>query len=134
MIRGALARRSSCPSDLPNLARPHAAALPLASCGKTGAAPLSTLFADLGVNPPFGFDVTLKYGNHRLDNPASLSGGGYVSVFNDWSVNLSRPWLGIDLNLSYSGTSLTGSDCSAYSGHNSYCDTTFMLKASRPFF
>ncbi|MFO6372620.1 hypothetical protein ACLBYN_09105, partial [Pseudomonas aeruginosa] len=21
-----------------------------------------------------------------------------------------------------------------YSGHNSYCDTTFMLKASRPFF
>ncbi|HHX6489636.1 TPA: TorF family putative porin [Pseudomonas aeruginosa] len=94
----------------------------------------TTLFADLGVNPPFGFDVTLKYGNHRLDNPASLSGGGYVSVFNDWSVNLSRPWLGIDLNLSYSGTSLTGSDCSAYSGHNSYCDTTFMLKASRPFF
>ncbi|VFT41263.1 putative lipoprotein [Pseudomonas aeruginosa] len=47
-----------------------------------------------------------------------------MSVFNDWSVNLSRPWLGIDLNLSYSGTSLTGSDCSAYSGHNSYCDTT----------
>ncbi len=50
------------------------------------------------------------------------------------SSNCSRPWLGIDLNLSYSGTSLTGSDCSAYSGHNSYCDTTFMLKASRPFF
>ncbi|MGC3655054.1 TorF family putative porin, partial [Pseudomonas aeruginosa] len=77
-------------------------------------------------NPPFGFDVTLKYGNLRLDNPASLSGGGYVSDFNDWSVNLSRPWLGIDLNQSYSGTSLTGSDCSAYSGHNSYCATTFL--------
>ncbi len=75
---------------------------------------------------------------YRNDYQQQWISQGQKGVSGQWLMNyqrfLSRPWLGIDLNLSYSGTSLTGSDCSAYSGHNSYCDTTFMLKASRPFF
>lgn len=94
----------------------------------------TTLFTDLGLQPDVGFDVTFKYSSYNLAAPVDVSNGSSVSSFGDWSVNLSRPWLGIDLNLSYSGSSLTGSDCSAYSGHNNYCDTAFMFKASRPFF
>ncbi|WP_370601083.1 TorF family putative porin [Pseudomonas nitroreducens] len=94
----------------------------------------ATLFTDLGLEPDLGFDVSFKYSTYNLAEPVSLSGGGSVSGFGDWSVNLSRPWLGLDLNFSYSGSSLTGSDCSAYSGHNTYCDTAVMFKASKPLF
>lgn len=94
----------------------------------------ATLFTDLGLAQDTGFDVSFKYSAYSLATPASLDNGGSVSSFGDWSVNLSRPWLGIDLDFSYSGSSLTGSDCSAYSGHNSYCDTTVMIKASKPLF
>lgn len=92
------------------------------------------LFVDFGVNLLFGFDVILKYGNYCLDNLMSFSGGGYVSVFNDWLVNFLWFWLGIDLNLFYSGISLIGSDCSVYLGYNSYCDIIFMLKVLCLFF
>ncbi|QRY82171.1 hypothetical protein JVX91_14080 [Pseudomonas sp. PDNC002] len=94
----------------------------------------ATLFTDLGMQDDLGFDVSFKYSAYTLAAPVSLDGGGNVSGFGDWSVNLSRPWMGIDLNFSYSGSSLTGSDCSAYSGRNAYCDSAFMFKASRPFF
>ncbi|WP_447747441.1 TorF family putative porin [Pseudomonas nicosulfuronedens] len=94
----------------------------------------TTLLTDLGVQSDLGFDVTFKYSTYSLASPVSLNSGGSVNGFGDWSLNFSRPWKGIDLNFSYSGSSLTGSDCSAYSGHNAYCDSAFMLKASRPFF
>lgn len=99
------------------------------SAGRSSA----TLFADLGLTPPLGFDLTLKYASYSLENPVSVT-NGYVSGFNDWSVNLSRPWLGLDLNFSYSGSSLSGTDCTAYSGHNAYCDSAVTFKASRSFF
>ena len=60
----------------------------------------STLFADLGGNVPFGIGVSVKYTTHQLNNGVSIADGGYVAGFNDWSIKLSRPWLGIDLNLS----------------------------------
>ncbi|TBV04719.1 TorF family putative porin [Phytopseudomonas dryadis] len=94
----------------------------------------STLLADLGRIEPLGMAVTVRYGNHLLDNPATLSNGGQVRVFNDWSLNLSRPWRGIDLNLSYSDSSLDGDECAVYSGHNSECEAWFSIKASRSLF
>ncbi|MCE4055182.1 TorF family putative porin [Pseudomonas sp. Au-Pse12] len=94
----------------------------------------STLFADLGGNPPFGIGVSVKYTTHRLNNGVVVANGGYVAGFNDWSVKLSRPWLGIDLNLIYSDSSLSGNDCSAYSGHNPQCDGLLTFKAERAFY
>ncbi|QIH06870.1 MULTISPECIES: TorF family putative porin [unclassified Pseudomonas] len=94
----------------------------------------STLFADLGGNPPFGIGVSVKYTNYRLNNAVSVAKGGYVAGFNDWSIKFSRPWLGIDLNLIYSDSSLNGSNCSAYSGHNSQCDGLLTFKAERAFY
>ncbi|AMQ86188.1 TorF family putative porin [Pseudomonas sp. 22105] len=93
----------------------------------------NTLFADLGGNQPFGIGISMKYTTHQLNTPVSVD-GGYVSSFTDWSVKLSRPFMGIDLDLIYSNSSLSGSDCSAYSGHNSQCDGLVTLKAERPFF
>ena len=72
----------------------------------------STLFADLRGNQPFGIGVSMKYTTHQLNTPVSVD-GGYVGSFTDWSVKLSRPFMGIDLDLIYSDSSLSGSYCSA---------------------
>ena len=94
----------------------------------------STLFADLGVNQPFGIGVSMKYTTHQLGTPVSIADGGSVRAFNDWSVKLSRPWMGVDLNLIYSDSSLDGGECSAYSGQNSQCDGLLTFKAERSFY
>ena len=94
----------------------------------------STLIVDLGGIEQLGLGVRVQYANHQYDTPQQISDGSMVTGFNDWSLNLSRPWLGVDMNLIYSGSSLTGSDCSAYSGHNPQCEGTFTLKAVRSFF
>jgi uncharacterized protein (TIGR02001 family) len=93
----------------------------------------STLFADLSGNQPFGIGLSMKYTTHQLNTPVAVD-GGYVDSFTDWSVKLSRPFMGIDLNLIYSDSSLSGSYCSAYSGHNSQCDGLVTLKAERSFY
>lgn len=93
----------------------------------------NTLFADLTGNQPFGIGVSMKYTTHQLNTPVAVD-GGYVSSFTDWSVKLSRPFMGVDLDLIYSNSSLSGSDCSAYSGHNSECDGLVTLKAVRTFY
>lgn len=93
----------------------------------------STLFADLSGNQPFGIGISLKYTTHQLNTPVSVD-DGYVGSFTDWSVKLSRPFMGIDLDLIYSDSSLRGSDCSAYSGHNSQCDGLVTLKAAHSFY
>nr|WP_231985605.1 TorF family putative porin [Pseudomonas vancouverensis] len=93
----------------------------------------STLFADLSGNQPFGIGVSMKYTTHRFNAPVAVD-GGYVGSFTDWSLKLSRPFMGIDLNLIYSDSSLSGSDCSAYVGHNSQCDGLVTLKAERAFY
>ncbi|WP_268797434.1 TorF family putative porin [Pseudomonas huanghezhanensis] len=94
----------------------------------------SSLFLDLGGIVPLGLDLRMQYGNHQLDAPAAIDGGGMVSAYNDWSFNVSRPLMGMDMNLIYSGSSLTGADCGAYSGHNTYCESTVTLKVVRSFF
>jgi uncharacterized protein (TIGR02001 family) len=94
----------------------------------------STLFLDLGGIVPLGLDMRVQYGNHQLDTPALTDSGAMISAYNDWSFNVSRPWLGMDMNLMYSGSSLSGADCSAYSGHNSQCESTVTLKVVRSFF
>ncbi|WP_296178796.1 TorF family putative porin [Pseudomonas sp. UBA1879] len=97
----------------------------------------STLFLDLGGLGgfmPLGLDLRMQYGNHQLDAPTVIDGGGVVSAYNDWSFNISRPWLGMDMNLMYSGSSLNGADCSAYSGHNTQCESAVTLKIVRSFF
>ncbi|MFH7479479.1 hypothetical protein RA274_29090, partial [Pseudomonas syringae pv. tagetis] len=76
----------------------------------------------------------MQYANHQFDTPQSSADGWLINGFNDWSLNLSLPWLGIDMNLIYSGSSRSGGDCSVSSGHNARCEGTVTLKAVRSFF
>lgn len=94
----------------------------------------STLFLDLGALASLGLDLRMQYGNHQLDTPTVIDGGGVVNAYNDWSLKISKPWKGMDMNLMYSGSSLSGAGCSAYSGHNTYCENTVTLKIVRSFF
>lgn len=91
----------------------------------------STLFLDLGSITPFGVGVRMKYSSYALDNPHYLPGDRSVGMFQDWSLNLSRPWLGIQLDLSYTGSSLAGAECGAYSGQNARCDALVTFRAER---
>jgi uncharacterized protein (TIGR02001 family) len=94
----------------------------------------STVFVDLGGIEQQGLGVRMQYATHQFDTPQTGGDGALVSGFNDWSLNLTRPWLGIDMNLIYSDSSLSGGDCNVYSGHNARCEQTFTLKAVRSFF
>ncbi|MCO7514961.1 TorF family putative porin [Pseudomonas guariconensis] len=93
-----------------------------------------TLFADLGHLPLFDVDLTVKVAHHRLGTPFTIGDGSQVDAFSDWSLELSRPWLGIDLNLIYSDSDLRGVGCDAYAGINRYCESMVTLKAQRSFF
>lgn len=93
-----------------------------------------TLFADLGQLPLLDAGITLKVAHHRLGTPFTISDGSQVQGFSDWSLQLSRPWLGLDLDLIYSSSDLSGSGCAAYAGINAYCDGMITFKAQRSFF
>ena len=93
-----------------------------------------TLFADFGHVPLIQASVTLKVAHHRLGTPYTIGDGSQVDSFNDWSLQLSRPWLGMDLDLIYSNSDLSGGGCGAYSGMNTFCDGMVTLKAQRSFF
>ncbi len=94
----------------------------------------STLLLDLGLDVPWRMDMTLKYSTHNLNFPVMLSDGRRVSSFDDWSLNFSRPWLGSRFDLSYTGSSLGGSGCAAYSGPNRYCQDYWSVRWERPLF
>jgi len=93
----------------------------------------STLLLELGSFRPFDLDVRLKYASHSMDSPMYHVGGS-VRVFDDWSLNLSRPLLGIHLDLSYTDSNLSGPECGVYNGQNAHCEGFFMLKAERALF
>lgn len=95
---------------------------------------IGTLLADFGQLPLFEVNLTLKVAHHRLGTPFTIGDGSQVGSFNDWSFELSRPWLGIDLNLIYSSSDLRGADCDVYAGTNSYCESLILFKAQRSFF
>ncbi|MHA6194918.1 TorF family putative porin [Pseudomonas wadenswilerensis] len=93
-----------------------------------------TLFADLGELPLLDAGITFKVAHHRLGTPFTIGDGSQVQSFSDWSLQLSRPWLGLDLDLIYSSSDLSGTGCAAYAGINAYCDGMITFKAQRSFF
>lgn len=94
----------------------------------------STLFASLRGLPMLDVDMSFKVTNHQLDAPYVLGSGAQVVSFNDWSLQLSKPWKGVNLDFIYSDSSLRGEGCSAYSGHNPQCEGVFTVQAVRAFF
>lgn len=88
----------------------------------------STLLLDLGWLQDWGMGLQVKYANHRLAT-RQYHPGGHLRSFNDWSLNLSRPLLGMRLDLSWSDSNLDGPQCNLYSGQNARCQGLWMLKA-----
>ncbi|MBF8747826.1 TorF family putative porin [Pseudomonas monteilii] len=93
-----------------------------------------TLFADLGRLPLLDAHLTVKLAHHQLGTPFTIGDGSQIDGFSDWSLQLSRPWLGLDLDLIYSSSDLSGGGCDAYAGINTYCESVVTLKAQRNFF
>ena len=94
----------------------------------------STLFADLGGLPLLHLDMTMKVTAHQLTTPYAVDNGDEVRGYSDWSVQLSRSLMGVDLAFVYSDSNLARPDCAAYSGLNPACEGVFTLKAQRAFF
>lgn len=95
----------------------------------------NTLLIDFGQRSPLNLGVTLKYARHRLNTPVSLSDGRRIRSYNDWSLNLSHPWHGMHLDLSYSSSDLSNRGCyKAYSGQKSHCKDFLMLKMEHPLY
>lgn len=94
----------------------------------------STLFASLRGLPVVDVDMSFKVTNHQLNAPYALGSGGQVATFNDWSLQLSKPWKGVNLDFIYTDSNLRGEDCAAYSGHNPECEGVFTVQAVRAFF
>jgi uncharacterized protein (TIGR02001 family) len=93
-----------------------------------------TLFADFGQVPVLNLDLSVKVTRYSLTTPYALGDGDLVNDYSDWSLQVSRPLMGVDLNLVYTGSDLRGGACVAYSGHNPACDGMVTLKAQRAFF
>lgn len=95
---------------------------------------VSTLFVDLGSIEPLGITLRMQYATHRFTTPQLGNDGSRIEGFSDWSVNVNRSWLGVDMNLVYSGSTLDAGNCNVYSGHNDRCEQVFNLKVARSFF
>lgn len=93
-----------------------------------------TVFVDVGEIEPLGLGLRMKYATHRFTTPQVGNDGDKIDSFSDWSVDVSRSWLGVELNLVYSGSTLNAGTCNVYSGHNDRCEQVFNFKVARSFF
>ncbi len=94
----------------------------------------STLLLDLDLPGSPELGMTLKYASHVLDSPVQVSENHSIRRYEDWSLSLSRAWHTTELGLSYSGASLSGDNCTVYSGQNPGCRHTLTLQISQPLF
>lgn len=95
---------------------------------------VSTVFVDVGALEPLGLGLRMQYATHRFTTPQVGNDGNRINGFSDWSVNLSRSLLGVEMNLVYSGSTLDAGTCNVYSGHNERCQQIFNFKVARSFF
>lgn len=79
------------------------------------------------------FDYELPYEIGLSASIANNYGDGveafFVDSYVDWTLGLSKSWLGVDWGLTYTDTDISASDC----GDNDLCDSTFVLSASKSF-
>lgn len=79
------------------------------------------------------FDYDLPYEIGFSATVANNYGDGNEAFWNDsyvdWSLGLSKTWLGVDWGFTYTDTDISASDC----GDEDLCDSTFILSASKSF-
>jgi hypothetical protein len=89
----------------------------------------TTLYSYLGYEYALPYDVglALQYGKYDFKDATF----GNDDTYNDWSVGLSKTMAGLDFGLTYSDTSLSGSECAGFVGKDDYCDATFVVSVSK---
>ncbi|TBU94605.1 hypothetical protein DNJ95_17145 [Stutzerimonas kirkiae] len=105
--------------------------------------PNSALYTWIGYDYelPQGFGLHLAYG--RTDTKDTLAvvedNSGVViyqdtkSKYDDWSVGVSKNFIGLDFLLAYTDTDIKSGTCEAWYGDKDYCDTNVTLSVSKSF-
>ena len=89
-------------------------------------------YYDLGASYelPAEFSLAAHYGYQTIDD-GSVKDAGFFSSnednYQDWSIGVSRSFLGVDFDLSYIDTNLGKSDCFG----SKICDSTVVLSVSK---
>ena len=90
----------------------------------------STLYSYIGYEYTLPMDIglALQYGDYDFKD--ALVVGGEDS-YNDWSVGLSKTCMGLDFGLTYTDTSLSGTDATGFAGKKDYADGNLTLSVSK---
>jgi uncharacterized protein (TIGR02001 family) len=96
--------------------------------GESGTA----FYYDLGASYalPAEFSLGAHYGYQTIDDGAASDAGFFSSSedsYQDWSIGVSRSFMGVDLDLSYLDTNLGKSDCF----DSKICDSTVVFSISK---
>jgi len=76
---------------------------------------------------PYDVGLALQYGKYDFKDATF----GNDDSYNDWSIGLSKTLVGLDFGLTYSDTSLSGSECAGFVGKDDYCDATLVVSVSK---
>jgi uncharacterized protein (TIGR02001 family) len=98
--------------------------------GESGTA----FYYDLGASYalPAEFSLSAHFGYQTIDDGAASDAGFFSSSedsYKDWSIGVSRSFMGVDLDLSYLDTNLGKSDCF----DTKICDSTVVFSVSKSF-
>jgi uncharacterized protein (TIGR02001 family) len=96
--------------------------------GESGTA----FYYDLGASYalPAEFSLSAHFGYQTIDDGAASDAGFFSSSedsYKDWSIGVSRSFMGVDLDLSYLDTNLGKSDCF----DTKICDSTVVFSVSK---
>ena len=96
--------------------------------GESGTA----FYYDLGASYGLPYDISLSahFGYQTIDD-GSVNDAGFFSSdedsYKDWSIGVSKSFMGVDFDLSYIDTNLGSSDCF----DSKICDDTFVFSVSK---
>lgn len=99
--------------------------------GGNGAASYYT--ADFSVDVGSGVALDLHWGFSQFadDDFFSDPNGGADDEYHDWSVGVSKDWIGVNWSLAYVETDLTDAKCNSFTGSPEGCDGTAILTVSK---
>lgn len=91
---------------------------------ETGVHPTYT-WAGYEYELPYEVTISATYG------VTDLKQGG--DDYNDWSLGLSKTFVGLDVSLTYTDTNIAGDVCEATYGKDDYCDSNLTVAVSKSF-
>lgn len=97
----------------------------------------TTLYTYIGYEYtlPYEIGLALQYGKYDFkDDYFFSSSGNAEDSYNDWSVGLTKEFVGLEFGLTYTDTNLTDDECLGYFGgvgKDDYCGANFVVSVSK---